>query len=149
MQSYRFGLKYDYLEVNDEIKIQNCDSKEIVALAKVINKRRTIFKKIPIQIDGHEVYRDKEHQREVFSGYYVYIGREIKDEDLFLMIGFELIKQIWIKQKHFSRIIKPKLNRKSYLKTLLKIKGTFGPELEKESKQVRKELEERLEKLTF
>lgn len=46
-------------------------------------------------------------------------------------------------------VIKPKVDLKTYKKILLKIKGTFGPELEKENKQIRKEIEERLEKFQF
>lgn len=92
LKTYRFGLKYDYLTVGDEIEIQNCDSKEIVARAKITEKRRIKFKEIPTRIEGHEVYRNKEHQRKVFSGYYTYVGRSIQDDDLFLVINFKLIE---------------------------------------------------------
>lgn len=44
---------------------------------------------------------------------------------------------------------KPKISLKDYLKMLPKIKGTFGVELEKENKQIRKELEDRLIKSQF
>lgn len=46
-------------------------------------------------------------------------------------------------------VVEPKTSFKNYLKILSGLKGTFGPELEKENKQIRKEVEKRLEKLQF
>jgi len=46
---------------------------------------------LPISTEGHEVYQDKEHQRQVFSGYYAFLSRPIKDLDEFLIFEFELI----------------------------------------------------------
>ena len=89
-RTYRFGLKYDYLVMGDNVKIQNHDDKEITFQAEIMNKQRVAFGEIPINTEGHESYRDKEHQREVFSGYYAYLGRKIQDDDLFLMIDFKL-----------------------------------------------------------
>ena len=90
-RTYRFGLKYDYLTIGDKVKILDCDNKVIVAQAKVTNKKRTTFENVPINMEGHESYKDKERQREVFSGYYAYLGKIIQDNDLFLCIDFELI----------------------------------------------------------
>ncbi len=90
LTTYRFGNKYDYLEVGDNVSIQNSDTKEIVGKAKIEDKSTTIFKNIPIKTGTHESYKDKEHQREVLSGYYDYIGRKIEDDDPFLVFDFKL-----------------------------------------------------------
>ncbi len=89
VRTYRFGNKYDYLKTGDEVKIQNSSTKEVVAPARVVGKGKVSFGELPVQIEGHETYHDKEHQRKVFSGYYAYIGREISDSDPFLVIEFE------------------------------------------------------------
>jgi hypothetical protein len=91
LTTYRFGKKYDYLKVGDTVSIQNSESKTIVCKAEITNKAHTTFKDIPIQTGTHESYRDKEHQREVQSGYYAYIGRPIEDNDTFLIIDFKLV----------------------------------------------------------
>ena len=91
LETYRFGLKYDYLQVGDIIEIQNYQTKETVVKARITDKQRTTFGGSPTTPEGHETYRNKEHQREVFSGYYAYIGRPIKDDDLFLILGFSLV----------------------------------------------------------
>ena len=91
MITYRCGLKYDYLESGDTVTIQNYDTKEAVAQAKITQKEKIKFSEIPLDTDGHETYRDKEQQRKVFSGYYAYLGREIQDDDLFLVLHFQLL----------------------------------------------------------
>jgi len=44
---------------------------------------------------------------------------------------------------------KSKTFLKEYLKTISAVKGSFGPELEKENKQIRVQVEERLKRLQF
>lgn len=92
LTTYRFGEKYNYLNVGDIITIQNSDTKEPVLKARIVSKSKTTFTKLPMDDGGHELYEDKDHQRKVFSGYYKYIGREIRDEDQFLVISFELVQ---------------------------------------------------------
>lgn len=87
--TYRFGLKYDYLEVGDKVNIQNSSSKEVVARARIAAKGSAKFTDLPVR----QEFRDQEHHREVLSGYYAYLGRPIADDDLFLMFDFELIRQ--------------------------------------------------------
>lgn len=89
--TYRLGDKYDYLQSGDNIKIQNSVTKEIVAEAVITNKSTATFAELPISGGGHEVYADKEHQRKVLSGHYPHIGRQIDDDDLFLVLNFKLI----------------------------------------------------------
>ncbi len=89
--TYRFGNKYDYLNIGDLVNIQNSETKEIVGKAKITNKNQTTFQEIPLNTGDHESYRDKEHQRQVLSGYYAYIGRPIADNDPFLVFEFELV----------------------------------------------------------
>ena len=92
MATYRLGLKYDYLKTGDIVSIQNSATNITVIKAKVTSKSKTSFAELPLDDGGHESYEDKEHQRKVFSGYYKYIGREISDNDQFLVISFELIE---------------------------------------------------------
>lgn len=91
--TYRLGKKYDYINLGDEIEIQNSQTNETVARAVITNKHLSTFKNLPVAVDEHESYRDKEHQRKVLSGYYAYIGRSIQDEDVFLIFEFHLIIQ--------------------------------------------------------
>lgn len=92
LTTYRYGIKYDYLQIGDEVKVQNSDSKKIIGKAKIVGKTKALFKDLPIGVSKHESYKDKDHQRNVFSGYYAYLGRPIKDEDEFLILEFELLK---------------------------------------------------------
>ncbi len=92
LTTYRYGDKYDYLKVGDEIGIQDSSTGKIMAKAKIINKARTTFRDLPIQTGVHESFTDKEHQRKVLSGYYAYLGREISDSDPFLVFDFKLSK---------------------------------------------------------
>lgn len=89
--TYRFGKKYDYLQTGDRVKIQNSNSKKIVADAEITAKAETTFKELPLDDGSHEAYEDKEHQRQVLSGYYAYVGRPISDDDIFLVLDFKLI----------------------------------------------------------
>lgn len=91
LTTYRFGNKYDYLKIGDVVVIQDSVTGEFVHKARITNKSETIFAELPLSDDKHEAYKDKEHQRMVFSGYYKYMGREIRDDDQFLVISFELI----------------------------------------------------------
>ena len=86
--TYRFGKKYDYLEVGDTVRLQNSENGEIVGTAVITSKNFVTCKDLPLEGGGHESYSDKEQQRKVFSGYYAYIGRPIKDDDDFLILGF-------------------------------------------------------------
>ena len=86
MTTYRYGDKYDYLQPGDTIKIQNSDTKIIVANAVITDKTPTSFADLP-----HDAYTNKEHQRNVLSGYYAYIGRQIEDDDRFLVFSFKLV----------------------------------------------------------
>lgn len=92
LTTYRYGDKYDYLKVGDEVSIQDSSTGAIAAKVKIVNKRRATFKELPIRIGTHEAYRDKEHQRQVQSGYYAYLGRPIRDDDPFLIFDFELVR---------------------------------------------------------
>jgi hypothetical protein len=93
LTTYRYGTKYDYLKVGDSVQIQNSKSTEIVGNAVITEKSSTTFKDLPIINGAHESYRNKECQREVLSGYYAYIGRAIRDDDIFLSFSFKLVNQ--------------------------------------------------------
>lgn len=89
--TYRFGKKYNYLKVGDKVAIQNSTTQEIVANTKIKAKSQTTFKDLPLSNGMHEGYKDKNHQKQVFSGYYAYLNRPIDDNDEFLVFVFELI----------------------------------------------------------
>lgn len=89
--TYRFGKKYDYLQVGDVVSIQDSSSKQIMGKAMITGKSSTTFDAIPLNSGIHESYKDKEHQRKVLSGYYAYIGRPIEDKDEFLVFDFKLL----------------------------------------------------------
>lgn len=91
--TYRFGKKYDYLKVGDVVDIQDSSTRRIVGSAEITGKNSTTFKDLPLTSDTHESYKDKEHQRNVLSGYYAYIGRPIEDKDDFLVFDFRLLKK--------------------------------------------------------
>lgn len=90
-KTYRFGDHYDYIQVGDKVKIQETNKENVVANAVITNKEYTTFKNLPLNINGHETYKDKEQERKVLSGYYKFIGRDIRDNDKFLILTFELI----------------------------------------------------------
>lgn len=88
--TYRYGLKYDYINVGDTIDIIDSSTEKVGAKVVITAKRKTLFSDLPLVFDKHETYKDKEHQRNVLSGYYAYIGRPIRDDDVFLVFEFEL-----------------------------------------------------------
>ncbi len=90
-KTYRYGLRFDYLKKGDLVLIKENGKKDFTLQAKITSKTKTTFKDLPLAVEGHEIYDSKEHQRKVLSGYYKFIGREIKDEDLFLVFEFKLI----------------------------------------------------------
>jgi hypothetical protein len=89
--TYRFGLKYNYLQAGDKVNIKETGSSETGMPAIITAKESVVFKDLPLNTEGHETYIDKKEQRQVFSGYYKYIGRAIKDDDVFLVITFRLL----------------------------------------------------------
>jgi hypothetical protein len=91
LTTYRFGDKYDYLQVGDRVKIQNSQTKELPANAVIVRKVATTFEGLPVALGTHETYSDKEHQRQVLSGYYAYLGRPLEDDDPFLVFDFKLL----------------------------------------------------------
>lgn len=91
IKTYRYGNKYDYLQVGDKVKLIEYGSRKLISSASIVSKDKMKFKEIPLDLNGHEVFESKEHQRKVFSSYYKYINREIVDEDEFLVISYSLI----------------------------------------------------------
>lgn len=92
--TYRLGLKYDGIQEGDVVDAINSDTKQVEAKIKITSKTQVKFSDLPLNIDGHGVYKSKEHQREVMNGYYSYTGREILDEDLFLVFKFTLLEGV-------------------------------------------------------
>ena len=91
VKTYRYGKKYDYLKIGDKVKIQSSKTHEMPCEAIITDKLTTTFKNLPLSTSGHESYNDKEKQRQKFSEYYSYIGREVQDDDPFLIFEFQLI----------------------------------------------------------
>lgn len=92
LTTYRFGRKYDHFRVGDIVKYQNSATGKTAGKLKIIGKHETTFAKLPLDNPMHELYRDKEHQRRVLSGYYAFTGRKILDSDLFLVFDCEVIE---------------------------------------------------------
>lgn len=90
-RTYRFGNKYDYLNVGDEITVRDNTGKLLEKKGMVAGKRKVLFKDLLLKLEGYEEYESKERQRKVFSGYYAFLGRETKDNDKFLVIDFKLV----------------------------------------------------------
>lgn len=91
LTTYRFGKKYDHFRVGDVVKYQNSATGEIVGKLRITAKQETLFADLPLANATHESYKDKQHQRQVLSGYYAYLGRTITDDDPFLIFDFELV----------------------------------------------------------
>ncbi len=91
IQTYRFGNKYDYLKPGDIVTLTENNNPKTKIKAKISQKMSTTFINLPLNSPGHESPRDKEHQREIMTGYYAYLGRKIKDDDPFLIFDFELV----------------------------------------------------------
>ncbi len=90
-QTYRFAdEKYQKIQVGDIVTIKEYGG-GILGPAKITKKIKTTFKGLPLKNDGHETPKNKEHQRKVMSGYYAFFGREIRDEDPFIILDFKLI----------------------------------------------------------
>lgn len=92
-RTYRFAdSKYTALKTGDIISVKENFVDEPINTARITNKQEILFMDLPFQTENaHETYNDKEHQRKVFSGYYAFLGRAIKDDDKFFVIDFELI----------------------------------------------------------
>lgn len=89
-RTYRFGNKYEYLKVGDEVELREYGTSKLISKAEITDKTRTFFRNISLDLGWH-VYDSKDHQRKVLSSYYKYIGREIEDDDPLLIISFELV----------------------------------------------------------
>lgn len=92
--TYRLGGRYDYLKVGDRVAIRENNRSEGVAKATIPGKRWSAFRDLPLETDGHEAYRNRQEARRVLSGYYSWLGREILDDDQFLVIDFRLEEPI-------------------------------------------------------
>lgn len=86
--TYRYGDKYEFLKVGDEIDIKDSGTGEIFGRVKIIEMSNTTFDQLPIDRIGHEAYKNKKEQKQIFEKYY----GEIKDNDKILILGFELLE---------------------------------------------------------
>lgn len=86
--TYRLGDKYDFLNIDDEIMVKDSQTGRLFAKVKIIDKSRTLFKKLPIDRKGHEAYSSKEEQKKVFEKYY---NKNVGDDDKVLVLGFQVI----------------------------------------------------------
>ncbi len=88
--TYRLGTDYDYLKPGDTINTRDNSNDKVFAKLKIIDKYWTEFKKLPIDIKGHEKYKSKKDQREILEGYY---KRPISDNEKVLVLKFEVIEK--------------------------------------------------------
>lgn len=91
VKTYRFGLKYDFLQPGDVITVLDTVNMKPYGRAKVLSKKLVTFKELSLDNPGHEAYKNKEHQRQVFSGYYAFTGKPVEDNDPFLVFEFKLV----------------------------------------------------------
>lgn len=89
--TYRFGLKYDDLQIGETIDIVDSDTQEVIGQANVTSKAYVLFQDIPLISSDHQSFTSREEMREYFSDLYSYIGRVVEDSDVFLVIGWEMI----------------------------------------------------------
>ncbi|KXK10187.1 MAG: hypothetical protein UZ22_OP11002000919 [Microgenomates bacterium OLB23] len=87
--TYRIGDKYDFLQVGDEVDMRDSSNDKVFSKVKIVEKDYTIFKDLPTDKVGHEVYSSKEEQRATFEKYY----GEVKDDDKILILGFTVIEK--------------------------------------------------------
>ena len=91
VKTYRYGDKYEYLLEGDSVTLSEYGTGTVISKAVIKSKEHVHLKDIPIKLNGHEQYDSREHMRKVFSSYYAYIGREIQNNDSFLVFTFDLI----------------------------------------------------------
>jgi len=91
VKTYRFGDKYDYLQIGDKVRLAEYQTDKLISNAIITNKEHVAFKDIPLKLSGHEEYESRDHLRKVFSSYYKYVGRAVEDNDPFLILSFDLI----------------------------------------------------------
>lgn len=89
--TYRFGLKYDHINVGDTVGVVDSSTGLVELTIVITSKSKVQFSELPLKHDGHGTYGGIEQMRSEFSKLYVYIGREIRDDDLFLVFEFELV----------------------------------------------------------
>ena len=92
--TFRYGLKYDHIEAGDVVSIVDSDTGKQEATVIIESKYKTKFCDLPLVFDKHEQYDNREHMRSVLSGYYAYLGRPLRDDDIFLVFEFELSKAL-------------------------------------------------------
>jgi len=85
--TYRIGDEYDFLEIGDEIDVRDSSNENVFGKIKITEKSYTTFADLPINRNGHEVYKNKQEQRETFEKYY----GQIDDKDKMLVLGFSLV----------------------------------------------------------
>ncbi len=92
-RTYRLAdNKYSKFQIGDIVNIRESGKEKIIWKARVANIIPAHFKDLPQKTESaHESYKDKEHQRKVFNGYYAFLRRPIQDDDQFLIVDFELI----------------------------------------------------------
>jgi len=86
--TYRKGDKYASLEPNDVVGFINGATNEKAGSIKITDKYYTTFKELPFDVIGHEKYKSKQHQKEVFESY----CGEMNDDEEILVLRFEIIK---------------------------------------------------------
>ena len=86
--TYRKGDKYASLEPGDVVGFINGTTNEKEGSIKITEKYYTTFKELPFNIEGHEKYNSKQHQKEVFESYY----GEMNDDEKMLVLRFDTVK---------------------------------------------------------
>ena len=87
--TYRLGLKYDFLQKDDTLLVENSATHIPFAEIEIIGTTKTSFIDLPIDRRGHDTYSSKEEQRQTFERY---SKRPVLDNDDVIMIEFKVLR---------------------------------------------------------
>ncbi|MBI5358671.1 ASCH domain-containing protein [Candidatus Amesbacteria bacterium] len=81
-ETYRLGFKYNFLEVDDLVEIENSQTKELNGTAVITLKEKVTFIDVPTKFS-----ETREELRKRLETYY---NTKIVDDDSFLKLSFRL-----------------------------------------------------------
>jgi hypothetical protein len=87
--TYRIGDKYNFLRVGDRIMTKDSGNNKVFGELEIVEVTKMLFKDLPINRSGHEIYSSKEEKKRVFEKYY---PGEVNDDSEVLVLGFKLVR---------------------------------------------------------
>lgn len=89
--TYRYSTKYDFLHVGDSVVIEDSSTHLPFAEIEILGKKTCLFRDLPIDRKGHEVYESKESERQTLEQYY---HTSISDDAEFFVFEFKVLRLI-------------------------------------------------------